>query len=201
MNWNKSTATVYPVQKPLFKRPEILLHPNIPKPMHGLAPRTVLGEYWWNKERQSAYRKNNQCCWACGVHRSEAKAHQWLEAHESYDIDYAKGRMVYVESVALCHFCHNYIHSGRLAMLIDQGEITEKLGREIKKHGDSLLRESKLRRETPDIQSIAEWKDWRLVVNGVEYKPAIKSFLEWCRIYKVTHDVEENELDYFQHED
>lgn len=65
--------------KPVRTNPSILLHGNIPKPMHGTAPRVVLGQAWWNKERQAAYASTNYCCEACGVSKWEAQYHQWLE--------------------------------------------------------------------------------------------------------------------------
>lgn len=113
----------------LKRRPDIepilLSHPNIPKPLHGLNPRGLLGEEWWNTARRAAYAKRGFHCWACGVHKSDALFHQWLEGHERYRIDYKKGVAEFVEVVALCHACHNFIHSGRLFMLFLSGKSTE----------------------------------------------------------------------------
>lgn len=163
-------------------RPEILLHPNIPKPMHGLAPRTIKGDAWWDEQQQIAYAKTNYCCSACGVHKSEAKYHKWLEAHELYDMDYKNGKMIFVEIVALCHSCHNYIHSGRMQVLVRKGEMTNQKMIDITNHGDLIIKNSKLKRkEYPE--GIAKWSDWRLVMDGKEYKGQFDSYEAWQRHY------------------
>lgn len=83
--------------------PWLLLHPNIPKPLHGLAPRVIKGEKWFNQTKREAKAKLNQHCWACGVHKYDAKYHHWhalregksqklkvknmvFNAHKSYNI-------------------------------------------------------------------------------------------------------------------
>lgn len=164
-------------------KPEILLHPNIPKPLHGLAPRTILGEEWWNEERQKAYAQNNYHCWACGVHKLDAKYHRWLEAHEYYEIDYPKGTMTFVETVALCHSCHNYIHCGRLQKLFDRGEISYEKFRDILRHGDNILAANKLVRHDPP-KTCAPWGKWRLVLDGKKYKGKFKDFDSWKKFYE-----------------
>jgi len=63
-------------------------------------------------------------CWACGIHKTSAKYHRWLEAHEVYDIDYGTGRVEMKEVCALCHSCHQYIHDGRMQKLFEQGKLS-----------------------------------------------------------------------------
>lgn len=81
--------------------PGILLQPNIPKPLHGLNPRSVLGKDWWDWQRHEAYKKFGFRCWACGVHQWRAEYHRWLEGHESYRIDYGRGRAEMIEVQAI----------------------------------------------------------------------------------------------------
>lgn len=188
--------------KPKWIYPGLLLHPNIPKPLHEVNPRSVKGDSWWNKMRQDAYARNNYCCWACGIHKSQAKYHQWLEAHEAYEIDYASARMYLVKVVALCHACHNYIHSGRMAMMVDSGEMQEAKYLEILDHGHNVLRllnakDNPLVKDVPDfiantiesysrytmLKEIPAWESWRMVIDGKDYEPKFKSLAEWVSHY------------------
>lgn len=178
--------------------PEILMHPNIPKPLHEVNPRNIMGQAAWDVIRKEAYASTNYHCIACGVHKSEAKGHQWLEAHEFYNIDYQAGRVEIDRIIPLCHYCHNFIHSGRLSMILgkekDEDEVIE-----ILEHGFKVLAEAGLSAFhftvhlahelgaddygvvpsiTPDGETPA-WEDWRLVWNGVEYPPKYKTYEEW----------------------
>lgn len=180
-----------PIEQPNWKlSPELLLHPNIPMPMHGVAPRIVLGSTWWNQERVAAYRKVDYHCEACGVKKVHAAYHRWLEGHEIYDINYTAGRMVYVRTASLCHFCHNYIHSGRLKSLLEKGEIHHAKYVDIIQHGDRVLKQNGLKKLPVHNGKIAEWNEWRLVIefNGgiIEIPPVHKSFEAW----QEAHDIE-----------
>lgn len=165
------------------RRPEVLLHPNVPKPLHGLAPRVVLGQDWWDTVRRQAYRSTNYHCIACGVHRSMAVVSLHLEGHEVYSIDYLLGRATYVETVPLCHYCHSYIHSGRLRALVNTGKVALSKLRAVTAHGDNIIREAGLKHLEDYSGPTADWADWRLVVNGKEYEPLYKSYEEWCNAF------------------
>lgn len=165
-------------------RPEVLLSPNIPKPMHCVCPRDILGRNWWNKTRKEAYKSTEYHCIACGVHKSAAKSRQWLEGHELYETDYAKGRHKYIETVPLCHFCHNGIHTGRLRMLLDSGKIHQAKYVAILQHKDRILSQAKLIMPLPYDGPIAEWSKWRLILNGKLYPPKFKSYEEWEQAMK-----------------
>jgi len=125
-----------------FRRPWLLRSPPVPLPMTGVNPRTLMGESWWDKRRREAYKANNWHCWACGVHVSGAAFHEWLEAHESYDIDYARGEMKLKEIVALCHCCHQFIHIARLHNRYQLGHITFEYAEAVVHHGYNVLRDA-----------------------------------------------------------
>jgi len=185
-----------------FPDPSILLHPQIPKPLHLLNPRTILGQAWWDENRKKSYLKylgHEFCCHACSILKYDAKFVQWLECHEMYDIDYTTGRVEFVELVALCHSCHNFIHSGRLRALLDKREIGIARFEYIMARGSKLLelsgivddRESKF--EELRIQGkLCKWEDWHLIIDGVNYGQRFKSYMEWARHWGVAVD----ELDY-----
>lgn len=184
-------------------RPEILTHPNIPKPLHEVNPRNIMGKERWDIVRQEVYAANNYHCVACGVHKSKAKKHQWLEAHEFYSIDYEKG-VVEIESLQpLCHYCHNFIHSGRLSMILGKEKSKVEVI-DILEYGFQVLALAELEAfpftvELADSlgadtfgvkpyknksKSIAKWEDWRLIWDGKEYPPKYKTYVEWQQRYQ-----------------
>ena len=164
-------------------QPELLLQPNVPQPMHGVAPRVVLGTKWWDAERKRAYASTAYHCQACGVWKFDALGRRWLEGHEVYRIDYCHGRMYYLRTAPLCHYCHNYIHSGRLLALLESGKITHAKYTAIIQHGDEVIKRDGLKFPKPYEGEIAVWSKWRLVVNGKEYPPLYKSQKAWERAF------------------
>ena len=150
-------------------RPEVLLDPPLPAPMHGLAPRIVLGQQWWDAVRFEAYRSTNYHCVACGQVRSDGWAQ--LEGHERYDVDYLLGRMTYVETVPLCRQCHAFVHRGYLRVQLEQGIIQVWEYEAVVDHCRLVLDRAGLRAPEPHRGPTADWADWRLVIDGVEYPP------------------------------
>lgn len=163
-------------------RPEILLHPNVPKPLHLTNPRNLMGQKWWDEQRKIAYASTNNHCAACGVPSYQAKYHKWLEAHELYEFDYPNGKMTFVEIVPLCHSCHNFIHSGRLKILAVTGQITQAKYRDILKHGNDIISANHLKRPSPP-KKVAVWGKWRLVFDGKEYKGKFENLQDWAKYF------------------
>jgi len=99
---------------PKFTRPELLLHPSVPKYLSGVNPRTINRQEWWDLVRKEVYAENNHCCYACGVYQLDAVYEQFLDAHETYTYDYKKFEAYPDEIVALCRACHWFIHFRRV---------------------------------------------------------------------------------------
>lgn len=192
---------MYETNGALFTRPEILLQPQLVKPLHSMAPRTIMGSTWWNRVRQEAYAKNNYHCFACGVHKSEALFKNWLEAHESYSIDFEKKQYKLEELIALCHACHNYIHAGRLEAIFKKGEISEYKYRTIHEHGDTLLFLNDMDKKEawwtePSIKAQlfpeldGTWNQWHLLLNDIKYYSRFDNYEAWAAYYG--HNIDKN---------
>lgn len=99
-------------------RPLIAM-PNIPKPLHGVAPRVVLGTKTWNAMRKDCYAKADDTCEICG-NRPDTPSRR--HAHEVYEIDYEKGTAKFIRAFCVCSMCHlGGIHTGRAITLFKQG--------------------------------------------------------------------------------
>lgn len=163
--------------------PVLLLHPQIPKPLHLTNPRTILGDAWWNKARRATYARAEFRCEACRTHKQAALYFKRLEAHEVYDIDYAAGTVTFRHLVALCHACHSYIHQGRLRRLYLKHEITAEFYHGIIDRGDAILWKAGLNPENknrvPD--RVAPWGGWRMVIGSTRYAGRFATFEDWCR--------------------
>jgi len=171
-------------EDPIWKlRPEVLLCANTVKPMHGVVPRVILGKEWWDQTRQAAYRSTGYHCVACGVYKLAAKEYRWLEGHELYKTNYRLGRMTYVETVPLCHYCHCFIHDGRLQALRDKREITVEKYDAVMAHGKRVLAMAGIKKNRPYSGPMAEWQDWRLVLFGKEYPPLYKDYQAWLKAF------------------
>lgn len=174
---------VVPQKEPFVPVPEILCHPNIPKPLHGIAPRVIAGRRWWDEERQKAYAETGFRCSACGTHKQEVKGNlKRLEAHEFYLYDYIRGRLTYLKSVALCPYCHNFIHSGKLEVLHNEEKISDEVYTAIFDHGHAVLKAAGLREKWEarhDHDCAVKWQDWRMIFEGREYGPSSRSMDDW----------------------
>lgn len=117
----------------------IITMPNVPHPLHTLAPRTIMGANTWNHMRNRCYFEANYTCEACGAkvytefyedgsvrhkyHDDGVIAKRNLHAHELYTYDYNKGTAKFERCVALCERCHvRFIHSGRMLTMYKQGD-------------------------------------------------------------------------------
>ena len=154
--------------------PSILLHPQRPKPLHGVNPRNIMGETAW-VETSERIRRNVLFCEACGASKF-IKGH--FDCHEIYEINYEAGYLKFIKFVAICKDCHNFIHIGRLKALRKKKEVSHQEYTRILERGKAILKNNKLKKKIHK-GSCAKWDKWRLIYEGKEYKPEYKSYEEW----------------------
>ena len=97
----------------------LLTMPNLPKPMHTVAPRNIIGPTAWDKMRRLCYYKAGYKSEISGEDGSTPGS---LHGHEGYTIDYANGTSTFVRAFAITPLEHVYfIHSGRMLTLFKRG--------------------------------------------------------------------------------
>ena len=90
----------------------LLTMPNIPKPLHAVNPRLIMGDAAWNKARKKAYFDAGYRSEISGKLCAEPGS---LHAHEVYDINYVTGVCTFKRICAITPQEHVYfIHSGRM---------------------------------------------------------------------------------------
>lgn len=139
----------------------IICMPNVPKPTHSLAPRTVLGNGTWNHMRKRCYFLANYTCEICGAEVGKNIDKKDYHAHELYSIDYAKGTVTFKRAVGLCALCHTRcIHTGRAFTMYKKGNpfMTANMVLEGAEHAFSLVH--KWNTEHPDEEPLRLFATW-----------------------------------------
>lgn len=100
---------------------KLLTMPNIPQALHGpgLQPRTIYGRRVWDMMRKNAYANADYKSEITGVEPGKGKLH----AHELFSVDYAKQESVFIRCIAIAKIEHDFIHSGRLVTLYQEGNL------------------------------------------------------------------------------
>lgn len=170
--------------------PAILTMPNVPKPTHTLAPRTILGSGTWNHMRKACYANAHNRCEACGRDLSKEENGKFIgHAHELYSVDYAKQEVHFERCVCLCGWpCHlGCIHTGRaLTMYKHKNPLyTKEKLLEGAEYCFTII--SSFNREHPDREPLRVFSAWLDYIKQPELeKPMIELIKKYdIKFYKV----------------
>ena len=174
-------------------KPQVLGQPNIPKALHGINPRTIMGLTAWKRFSQIK-RVNEPYCHACGAENCI------LDLHEDYDICYSSLTMRIRDYVPLCKSCHSFIHSGLLRVLVAQRAVSKERAKQVLERGFELCKASNIKVFSGTIQLARElgmgdvmvkswtppmnsegWGQWKLIYEDTEYLGL--TFEQWYKQY------------------
>lgn len=79
----------------------LLCQPNIPHPLHKLAPRNLMRASEWTAMRTACYEACERKCEVCGADCPPGA----MDAHELYDFDYDSKTSTFIRLVGLCKTC------------------------------------------------------------------------------------------------
>ena len=156
------------VSLPTKESVEILTQTILPFSLHGINPRTIMGTVEWEKVKHQIQKESYHECACCGRYIRHVPG-DWIETHEMYSVNIDKHEFQLLGFVGLCHECHNYIHRGRLLVLLAQGKISKEEYIKIIEHGNRLLQRFGLTKNDLPVREI-ENPDWYLLYNGKKYK-------------------------------
>lgn len=156
----------------------ILSMPNVPLPLHSLAPRTIMGATEWNKTRTACYEACERKCEICGTYCDNGK----LDGHELYAYDFEKCEAKLVRIVGLCKRCHGFIHSGR-ALTCFKNRIplwTEEVLLNTAEYGFNLIDD--WNKKHPDDKPLRVWATYLDWVKRPELKQEMNKLIEQYNI-------------------
>lgn len=87
----------------------LITMPNIPRPLHGVNPRAIMGEAAWNEVKYKYFLEARYKCEICGTLLDNRN----IQLHELYSYNHGERYAVFERYVSVCILCHNGIHSGR----------------------------------------------------------------------------------------
>jgi hypothetical protein len=149
----------------IFKpRPELLLGHNVPRPLYGVAPRTVIGDTLWRKISKHVCDVSGRRCEACGLHESELPKGKTLHCHEIYAVDYVDGVACLEELISICPHCHARVHGRLLKAMVENGTVSQWYADFVNSRAEKILTEAglPLRPVIPEV--IAPWDSWHLLM-------------------------------------
>jgi len=155
-------------QSPTKESVGVLTQTILPFSLHGVNPRTIMGEEEWQKVKKETQKQADHHCMCCGRSVQHIPG-DWVETHEMYSIDTEKHVFELSGFVGLCNDCHSYIHQGRLRILVAEGKMRMSEYTRIIEHGDKLLDMFGLSKHDLPGSEI-ENPEWRLLYNGELYK-------------------------------
>jgi hypothetical protein len=131
---------------------KILAQPLLPYTLHGVNPRTIMGQTSWNKIKKVKQKEADHHCQICDRYVAHVIG-DYLECHEVYEIDEEKYEFKLIDIVAICNTCHSFIHFGRTTILYNEGKITEDRYYEIYDKGQQLLQSQNLVKKEIDLSA------------------------------------------------
>ena len=140
--------------------PEVLLHPSIPDPLHGVAPRAIMGNSQWKEIAARVNKRQDYFCISCGVHKDDAlRANgRMLDCHELYEVDYDNYITTLKRYIGLCVMCHAYIHIHRLAAMVTKGIEKQEYFDQVVAKGDRLMKKNNLFEQRTEMRKFCESK-------------------------------------------
>lgn len=99
----------------------IIAMPNVPTPLHGCCPRTLLGQSTWDHIRKKCYFDARYKSQISGDDLDGSHSDKKCNAHELYSYDYTKGTAYFERAVCISPVEHNFIHSGRMLTMYKKG--------------------------------------------------------------------------------
>ena len=150
---------------------EILTHTVLPKSIHGISPRKIMGDSEWNKIKKEKQKIADHHCMCCEEYVPHIPGN-YLECHEIYNINTEKKEFELQDIVCICKRCHEFIHLGRLQMLLKEGRISQEYYNDICNRGENLLKSNGLKRNNLPLNEINN-PDWVLVYKNKKYKNKI----------------------------